>query len=48
MDYRKAQPSKWVVVGIILAIVMSALILVSVCIVLRVRRTNAKDTTASS
>jgi hypothetical protein len=44
MDHRKNQPSKWAIVGIIVAVLLSALVFVSICVTLRVCRANNKDT----
>ena len=45
IDSPKNPTSKWTIIAVILAILLSALVFVSICIILRVCRVNRKDTT---
>ncbi len=47
-DYRKNQPSKWAIVGIILAIILAAIAIVTGCVLLRVCRINGKHKSTNS
>ncbi|CAF3571045.1 unnamed protein product [Adineta steineri] len=47
-DYRKAQPNKWAVIGIILAIIFSAITIVTVCVILRACRFDGIHKTTNS
>jgi t-SNARE complex subunit (syntaxin) len=46
--YRKNQPSKWVIVGIILGIIFFAVAFVAICVILRVYRLGGKNKTTDS
>jgi hypothetical protein len=47
-DYRKTQPSKWAIIGIILVIIFSAMAVVTVCVLIRVCRFDGKHKTTNS
>lgn len=47
-DDRRAQPSKWVVLVIVIAIIFSAIVVVTICILLRVFRLDTKHEPANS
>ncbi|CAF2310395.1 unnamed protein product [Rotaria sp. Silwood2] len=47
-DYRKNQPSKWVILGIIFGIILFAVAFVGVCVALRVYRLGGKHKTTDS
>jgi hypothetical protein len=47
-DYQKNQPNKWAIGGIIIAIIFSAIVVVSLCVVLRVCRLGLKHKTTNS
>jgi len=46
--FRKNQPSKWVIVGIILGIIFFAVAFVAICVILRVYRLGGKNKTTDS
>jgi t-SNARE complex subunit (syntaxin) len=46
--YRKAQPSKWVIFGIVFGIIFFAVAFVAVCVLLRVYRLGGKHKTTDS
>ncbi|CAF1189962.1 unnamed protein product [Rotaria sordida] len=47
-DDRKAQPNKWIVLGIIIAIIFSAVVVITICVLLRVFRLDGKHETTNS
>ncbi|UJR22927.1 hypothetical protein I4U23_025955 [Adineta vaga] len=47
-DYRKPQPSKWAIIGIILAIIVAAVTIVTICILLRICRFDGIHKTTNS
>ncbi|CAF2073220.1 unnamed protein product [Rotaria magnacalcarata] len=47
-DDRKTQPNKWIIIAIIIAIIFSAVIVVTVCVLLRLFRLDAKHETTNS
>ncbi|CAF0836880.1 unnamed protein product [Rotaria sordida] len=47
-NYRKNQPSKWVILGIIFGIIFFAVAFVGICVVLRVYRLGGKNKTTDS
>ncbi|CAF4512287.1 unnamed protein product, partial [Rotaria sp. Silwood2] len=44
----KTQPNKWIIVGIIIAIIFSAVVVITVCVLLRVFRLDGKHETTNS
>ncbi|UJR25993.1 hypothetical protein I4U23_007340 [Adineta vaga] len=47
-NYRRNQPSKWVIIGIILGIILFAVAFVAICVILRVYRLGGKSKTTDS
>ncbi|CAF3679675.1 unnamed protein product [Adineta steineri] len=46
--YRQNQPSKWVIIGIVLGIILFAIAFVAVCVIIRVHRLGGKNKTTDS
>ena len=47
-DYRRNQPSKWAIIGIVVAIMFAAIAIVSGCVLLRVCRLAGKHRSTNS
>lgn len=47
-DYRRTQPSKWAIIGIVVAIMLAAVAIVTGCVLLRVCRLNGKHKSTNS
>lgn len=48
VDYRRSQPSKWAIIGIVLAIMFAAIAIVTACVLLRVCRLGGKHKSTNS
>ncbi|CAF4004568.1 unnamed protein product, partial [Rotaria magnacalcarata] len=48
INYRRNQPSKWVILGIIFGIILFAVVFVAACVLLRVHRLSGKHKTTDS
>jgi len=47
-DYRKNQPSKWAIAGIILSIIFAAIAIITACVLLRICRLDGKHKSTNS
>lgn len=47
-QYRRGQPSKWVIIFIILGIIVFAIIFVAICVLIRVNPLGRKNKTTDS
>ena len=47
-DYRRNQPSKWAIIGIVVAIVFAGIAIISGCVLLRVYRLDGKHKCTNS